>query len=206
LVWITFVDSRFTFSKTTTCKIRLQEENPKMQLKDILAASLIALPSVLALGHAAIENKCSYPVYAWSVVPHSSSDRITINPGQTYKEGLKVPCRGCGVSLKISKEANSQAAITQFEYSITDGQIWYDISLIDCARGEDASACPGHEKGISLGGNMLCPKTFVCRPGEYCPGEAYYVPVPGVEQPVNACAKNQLEGEMRMVLCAERYQ
>lgn len=194
---------------------------------------LIAILSTLStcafalrtVGIATIENRCPYDVYAWSVTPLSggTAKKITKNGG-LYTEVFQRPCANCGVSIKISKNSANPTDITQYEYSIANNQLWYDISFIDCAKAIagsdsfDATACPGHEGGVSLGtvtaqqgggGKFGASKvmtgceTLKCGPGEYCPYNAYYVPVPGNYQPVRACAPGQYNGELRMVLCSD---
>ncbi|KAF2466122.1 uncharacterized protein BDR25DRAFT_190795, partial [Lindgomyces ingoldianus] len=141
-------------------------------------------------GNATILNSCSYPLYIWSQDSASSAPSSTpLLPNTIYREPLRAPCLHCGVSLKISKNPLHADQITQFEYSLSDDAVWYDISLIDCVEGDDASHCPGHEAGLQVvaGTNDYGCGKMECKPGETCKESVYYVPVPGQKQPVGRC-------------------
>ncbi|KAF2489579.1 hypothetical protein BU16DRAFT_597003 [Lophium mytilinum] len=156
------------------------------------SASLTPLsPNTLTL-----HNACPYPLLLSSISQTLSLTPLTIPSGRTHTEPLRTSCAGCGVSLKLAHPA-APAAVTQFEYSITGGRVWYDISLIDCVKGGDASQCPGHEAGLKIhgdGGDVMR-----CAPGSYCAAEAYYVPVPGAVQPVGSAVAG---GDLRVEICS----
>lgn len=81
---------------------------------------------------------------------------------------------------------------TQLEYTIGGNQVWYDISFVDCAVGDSASNCPGHDGGIKITGSVGECAEMHCEAGSYCVTKAYYVDQPkiklGVEEPVGTCA------------------
>ncbi|KAF1976292.1 hypothetical protein BU23DRAFT_629974 [Bimuria novae-zelandiae CBS 107.79] len=56
-----------------------------------------------------------------------------------------------GVSFKISHTPQLlDGHHTQFEYAVADNILYYDILLVNCAKGSDASACPGHVAGLEI--------------------------------------------------------
>src|ERR1700759_3288829 len=101
-----------------------------MQLKTGLAALIAAAPLAQAAGTAFIQNNCAVPVYLWAVdAERNPQQPSTIAPGTSYSEAYHTLATG-GVSLKLSKTADI-AHITQFEYTLTGGFIWYDGSNVN---------------------------------------------------------------------------
>jgi hypothetical protein len=173
----------------------------------ILPLIILLTPLSYALGTAILTNACPYPIYLFSVSQSYSTPAIPIAPGTTYTEPLRSSCSGCGTSLKISLSDHLlPGAQTQFEYSISaTNELWYDISFVDCARGEDARSSPGHELGVSMqGANGKC-GIARCAAREYCPGAAYYVSDPmgmlGLPAPVFTCPGVGIEGDLLMTIC-----
>ena len=85
----------------------------------------------LAAGVAAVHNRCKFPMWLQSV-GDSSSLMITL-PDQTVTYNETYRQRGAGgVSIKIyGSEQPSSANQTQFEYTHTPPNVWYDLSQID---------------------------------------------------------------------------
>lgn len=168
-----------------------------------------ALQASLALaGNAIISNRCSYDVWVWSVDPSNWGKPIHVPARSQYTEPLRSSCNGCGTSLKVSKSDQLVGgAQTQFEYTITNGQLWYDVSFVDCAKGESANSCPGHDKGLSMAGtNKVCGQAQ-CQSGSYCPTQAYYVDFPmaklGLQDPVFTCPGIGLDTDLVMKVCSD---
>lgn len=135
-----------------------------------------------SLGKAIINNNCAYDLWMWSIDQTFASSAIKISAGTTYSEPARSSCEGCGTSMKISTTSSITAgAHTQFEYSVAAGQIWYDISFVDCASGNDASKCPGHKDGLSMRTSDSSCTAVTCKPGAYCPEMAYYVDFPSAK-------------------------
>jgi hypothetical protein len=113
-----------------------------------------------ALPRARVINRCSYPVYAWSVDSDDSSNDCgfqtpaIIEPGGIYQENYRKVAIG-GVSIKLSKDEDckSQGSITQLEYRIEDNSEGHkydfnslDVSYVDCTKGD----CPTRQEGYHL--------------------------------------------------------
>jgi len=154
-----------------------------------LTFAIVALQASLALaGKAVITNRCDYDVWVWSISTGHASSSFMVPAGSSHSEAYT----GSSTSLKVSKsDALVAGKHSQFEYSIAAGQLWYDISFVDCANGESASNCPGHDEGLAMNAsNDSCGK-IDCPAGDYCPTQAYYVDTPlqklGIAEPVFMC-------------------
>jgi len=158
-----------------------------------------------ALGNAIISNRCPYDVYVFTVSSNQPSPGVKIPARTQYKQQLKA-CDGCNTSFKISKTNQVVAgAHTQFEYTVAANQLWYDISLVDCAKGESGANCPGWDKGLAVdASDSKCGKT-ACKGGAFCPAQAYFVDQPlikqGVAEPVFTCPGAGLEMDLTYKLC-----
>jgi hypothetical protein len=83
-------------------------------------------------------------------IQQGSSDAIKVAGRSKYTEPFRTPGAG-GVVFKVStSEQLVGGAHTQFEYAISNDQLYYDISFVDCAKGESASDCPGHDRGLAM--------------------------------------------------------
>lgn len=154
-----------------------------------LTFAIAALQASFALaGNAVIVNRCAYDVWVWPISTGHPSESFMIPARSTHSEAYT----GHSTSMKISKSETLVAGQhTQFEYSIAAGQLWYDISFVDCAKGESASNCPGHDEGLAMDANNDSCGKIDCPAGEYCPSQAYYVDQPlkklGIAEPVYMC-------------------
>ncbi|KAH8712148.1 hypothetical protein GQ44DRAFT_742542 [Phaeosphaeriaceae sp. PMI808] len=167
----------------------------------LLAAALQA--SLVVAGNAVISNRCSYDVWVWSVDQSHSSGPIKIAARTQYSE----PLRNTATALKVSKSDQLVAgAHTQFEYSLINNQIWYDISFVNCAKGNSADNCPGHDKGLSMDSSMSSCGKVNCGGGSYCPTQAYYVDQPllklGIQEPVFTCPGAGTNMDIAMKVCS----
>jgi hypothetical protein len=131
-----------------------------MQLLATLAAFAVAARTAEAAS-ANIYNHCSFDTYLWAVDASRNPSSPTVIPaGGSYSEPYHSPATG-GVSLKLST-TQSMITVTQFEYTLAGGFIWYDGSNVNCA----GDACPFVNQGIYLAtSNPSCP-TRTCAPGE----------------------------------------
>ncbi|RMZ67137.1 bys1 domain-containing [Pyrenophora seminiperda CCB06] len=166
-----------------------------------LSLSVVAMQASLAMaGNAILSNRCSYDVWVWSVSGKSVAP-IHVPSRSQHTE----PLTNTGTSLKICKSSELAAGKhTQFEYTPANGQMWYDISFVDCAQGKSASDCPGHDEGLTMrGSNSQC-GSIDCAAGSYCPKQAYYVPQPlltlGIEEPVFNCPGTDVD--IYMTVCS----
>lgn len=154
-----------------------------------------------AAGNAVVNNRCSYDIYVWSVGSGYGSNAIHVPARSQHTESFQ----GTGMSLKISK-SDQCTQPTQFEYSIVNNQLWYDISFVDCANGQDASACVGHAEGLSMKGSSDSCGAIDCGAGSYCPTQAYYVDQPliklGLEEPVYNCQGAGTDLDLYMTVCS----
>ncbi|EDN08940.1 BYS1 domain-containing protein [Histoplasma capsulatum] len=115
------------------------------------------VPSILA-GKAVVDNHCEYQVYLWSVSGSGSSTMKTIRPNGTYDENFRRPPWG-GVSLKIGLQP-VRSNITQFEYTLVNTTVWYDLSNID--------GDPFRDEGYKLTSNSSCPEVYCPPSGAPC--------------------------------------
>lgn len=175
-----------------------------------LALSIVALQAGLAAaGNAIVSNRCPYDIWIWSVNQGSDSGPIHVPSRTQYSEPVRSSCSGCGTSIKVSKsEQLSGGSQTQFEYSIVGGnQMWYDISFVDCASGNSADKCPGHDLGLTMNSpNQAC-GVAQCSGGSYCPDQAYYVDYPmaklGMQDPVFGCPNAGADMDLNMIVCSD---
>ncbi|OCK86006.1 hypothetical protein K432DRAFT_412928 [Lepidopterella palustris CBS 459.81] len=133
-----------------------------MQLIAVATAALLVAAPVVQAQKAYVYNQCSFPVYLWSVSADSSSGMITLESGSgTYNETYKTPSVG-GVSIKLSKTDScaDPTPITQFEYTLAGGDIWYDISNVNCVT----TSCPFSAGGMYMASGEGCP-TRSCAAG-----------------------------------------
>lgn len=101
-----------------------------MQYKNIMtgaAVLLASVPAALALGTATVINNCGYPIYYASV---GQSQHADMQPLQgSYSEGYSQP--NVGISIKLAPNATSSGPVSQFEFTLGNGKISYDLSNID---------------------------------------------------------------------------
>jgi hypothetical protein len=169
----------------------------------ILFAALQA--TLAAAGNAIISNRCSYDIWVWSVVPGSSSSAIYIPAGTQHSEAMR---SGSPTSFKISKTNQLVGGKhTQFEYSIINNQMWYDISFVNCAQGESSANCPGADGGLAMSSPNSACGSVNCAPGSYCPSQAYFVDQPmlklGLQEPVFTCPGAGANMDLNMKVCAD---
>jgi hypothetical protein len=162
--------------------------------------------SLATAGKAIVSNRCSYDIWVWSVSQTTGSSSAIHVPARSKHTEAMIP--NSPTSIKVSKTnqlLNGQH--TQFEYSITNNQLWFDISLVNCANGQGAANCPGHAQGLAMNSpNKSCGKLY-CAKGSYCPTQAYYCPQPmltlGIQEPVFTCPGAGAGMDLNMVMCAD---
>ncbi|KAM7204741.1 hypothetical protein V8F20_003525 [Naviculisporaceae sp. PSN 640] len=97
----------------------------------LLAAVVAAAPAVSAVGNARVVNKCTVPVYLWSVGGSVSNVYSLAAKTGTYSEPfVKDPVTG-GKALKITKTKDglyTGKPQTIFAYSLDGDKVWYDLS------------------------------------------------------------------------------
>jgi hypothetical protein len=179
-----------------------------MLAKSFLLAATLQAGLATAIGNAILSNRCPYDIWLWSVDQGSSSGPIHIPARTQHSEPFRSACTGCGSSLKISKSDQLVAGHhTQFEYSIANSNLWYDISFVDCAKGGSAADCPGHDKGLAMEiTEGSCGKAH-CAAGSYCPTQSYYVDTPlsklGLPEPVFGCLGKGTGMDLYMKVCSD---
>lgn len=201
---------RTLFPKTTYETSRSQRSftNKTKMFAKIFLAVAAAQASLAAAGNAIVSNRCNYDIWVWSVDQDSFSSAIHVPARSQYSEPLRSSCNGCGTSLKVSKTNQLVGgAQTQFEYSVVNNQLWYDISFVDCAQGESASSCPGHDFGLAMDSPESACGKINCAGGSYCPSQAYYVDFPqpklGMADPVFACPGAGMGMDLYMKVCSD---
>ncbi|KAF2111017.1 hypothetical protein BDV96DRAFT_500527 [Lophiotrema nucula] len=171
--------------------------------------SVTAVPlDARGLGTATIGNRCNHDVWLWSVDQKFDSGRIRIPARSRYSETFRTPCEGCGIALKVSNTDQLLGGKqTQFEYAIKNNILYYDISFVDCAQGQGADNCPGHDRGVAIDSPVTACGPLHCAAGAFCPNDAYYVPDPlaqwGIQAPVHGCGGAGVGMEVFFKLCAD---
>lgn len=161
--------------------------------------------TLAAAGNAIISNRCNYDIWVWSVGQGSSSEAIHVPARAQHTEAMR---SGSPTSLKVSKtDALVAGKHTQFEYSIVNNQLWFDISFVNCANGESSASCPGADAGLSMSSpNSACGSVH-CAGGSYCPSQAYFIDQPmlklGLEEPVFTCPGAGTDMDLNMKVCAD---
>ncbi|OAG04036.1 uncharacterized protein CC84DRAFT_1219270 [Paraphaeosphaeria sporulosa] len=106
--------------------------------------------------YAKVVNRCSYPVYLWSIEQEMGCDTeagIVLKTGEIYHENFRSNAAG-GVSIKLSKfDTCGGKDITQLEYKIVNDQPGYngnylDMSFVDCT--DNIENCPGRTDGFYM--------------------------------------------------------
>jgi len=140
-------------------------------------------------GMVTLTNNCDYDVTYENACPCGTSDGSgTITAGSTWTDSL-ADCSSGNTALKIY--ANGGSSPMQFEYGIQSGNVWYDMSFINCVSGsDDFSQCAG--SGWSMGSIGTC-TTWACSGGSECCTEGYCDPTASAasQQPSAACGANQ---------------
>ncbi|KAF2705610.1 hypothetical protein K504DRAFT_387520 [Pleomassaria siparia CBS 279.74] len=104
---------------------------------------------------ARVYNRCSYPVYLWSVVAGPgcpTTGNAVIQPGEFYQENYRPAVGAVGTSLKISKTEDCDANnLLQLEYYIETknpgfNYNYLDVSYVNCPGKE----CPTASEGFYL--------------------------------------------------------
>lgn len=181
-----------------------------MQLTALLSASAVLLATASARSavelnkacqesdtKAKIVNRCSYPVYIWSVFKDEigcpSDKAVVLKTGETYQEKLQDDLHktGVGVSIKVSKsDYCTRGSIAQLEYYLSPDkaypQNFLDVSYVDCQNND----CPTRQEGYYLNVNngtdvssantghvdmAICP-TLSCSNQDECSKMSYVLP------------------------------
>lgn len=79
-----------------------------------------------AVGTARVVNNCGFPVWYASIAQdvHAPMQQL---PLEGFQQAYSLA--GIGVSVKLAQ--NATGPVTQFEYTWSDGKVYYDISHID---------------------------------------------------------------------------
>ncbi|KAF1983331.1 hypothetical protein K402DRAFT_396806 [Aulographum hederae CBS 113979] len=148
-----------------------------MKSTTILSTALSAAPAMANFGGVALYNNCDFDVYTSTVIEGSvPSNPSKVKSTQWYWEPYVHPRVG-GAVLRLGKAANA-GAITQLEYKVNAGMMYYDISNIDCgATSLTAKAqCPFLNGGMFLkSDDPNCP-TRQCLTGDKACRQAYNAP------------------------------
>jgi hypothetical protein len=162
--------------------------------------------SLAVAGNAILSNRCSYDIWVWSVSQTTGSSSAIHVPARSQHIEAMQP--NSPTSLKVSKtEQLLNGQHTQFEYSIVNNQLWYDISFVNCASDNSASNCPGHKEGLSMSSPNKACAPMKCAAGAYCPTQAYYCAQPmltlGIQEPVFTCPGAGASMDLNMNMCAD---
>ncbi|KAJ5267171.1 hypothetical protein N7478_009979 [Penicillium angulare] len=110
-------------------------------------------PKVVYTGRAVVYNRCSFPVYVWSVGSIINPE-VTVLPFKRYEETFHRDVVSGGIAIKVSTKHDglfTSAPLTIFAYNLAgDGKVWYDLSDVfgDPFEGHRVSLDPS-SPGIS---------------------------------------------------------
>ena len=160
--------------------------------------AVAALPALVALasatGKVQILNQCEYSVNLWSCADQDSQMH-TIKPGKDYEEDYHSKSGGGGISIKIAINATTlytypapPVPITQLEYTLGGGKIWYDVSNIN--------GYPFKDNGLNLTTSDNGGPTVKCPPGVAHCDAAYNKP-----DDDHATGATSDSADLIMVLC-----
>ena len=102
-----------------------------------------------------------------------------VDPGTSYSEGYRTTTSGGGVSIKISRNADGSTPLTQLEYALSGGEVFYDVSIVD---GSAFAA-----EGFSLVASDASCASVSCGPNESSCTAAYNQP--GGDQATESCSE-----------------
>lgn len=141
---------------------------------------------------ARVVNRCSYPVYLWSVVKGDSCPEnggAVLQPGEFYQENFRPAVGGTGTSIKVSKTQTCEDThLLQLEYYIETNSPGFnynylDVSYVNC----QAKDCPSAAEGFYLksgnadgkfarnDANTICP-IISCGTWDDCAKMSYVLP------------------------------
>lgn len=126
-------------------------------------------PSGNTGGGVTIYNNISQDLYLWSV-GEDANKMITVPQGETYSEDWRINPNGGGISIKISTDPN-QNDVLQYEYTLAEPKIFWDLSCIDMGTGSLFS-----EVGFDVTSNSDQCENATCKPGDTQCSAAYLVP------------------------------
>lgn len=165
-----------------------QESQPTSAVASSAPASTpSSSPSTGASG-VTLHNNCGYDVTYDVLDPCGSGNSGTIAAGSAWT-GALTDCSSGNSALKLYGNGSNKPM--QFEYGIVNGNVWYDMSFIDCISGtDDFSQCVG--TGWSMGAIGSCP-TYSCSGGSECCIQGYCDPTATAapEQPNAGCGAFQ---------------
>lgn len=126
-------------------------------------------PAAMAAGTAHVVNNCGQTVYFASVSANNNAG-MSVLPSGGYSQGYG--SAGVGTSIKISPSATG--SVTQFEFTLSNGAVSYDISNID----GNPFALGGMELVPSMAGASGYPtcQTVSCPAGQATCAAAYNQP------------------------------
>ncbi|KAF1980378.1 hypothetical protein BU23DRAFT_522436 [Bimuria novae-zelandiae CBS 107.79] len=182
-------------------------------------------------GNFVLVNQCEYDLYMWEAwTMYQTAEPILVPARTSFRKELvsqykisedQVCIDNCGVTYKISKTkeliGGDGGNQMQFEYSTKLGEIYFDISFVDCVknlgyRSGDANNCPAWAEGLRIDGQKE-PHSFGCEMLECLPGEmciydqvgAYYIDEPnpkwGLRDPVKICPSYKAALELYFRTC-----
>lgn len=145
--------------------------NTPLPCVDVVAPQLSLFPRPATKANMlTVNNYCGYDIYYSHLGSSTNAPRGVIKAGQNIQQ----PLDGTLVRASKTPAFNGQDGYewpSLVEYSVSSGQVYYDLSLITCINNGDTSNCAGHEAGLQLGGPNS--KTFQCAAGAWCDDQVY---------------------------------
>lgn len=121
-------------------------------------------------GGVTIVNHLNTTLYLWSV-SNTQGPMQTLPQGGSYSEKWRVNPNGGGVSIKMATSP-SQADVLQYEYTVSDPQIYWDLSCINMGTNSEFTK---YGFGVTNNGGSSCPAAS-CAPGDTACADAYLYP------------------------------
>ncbi|KAL1986618.1 hypothetical protein VTN96DRAFT_5996 [Rasamsonia emersonii] len=145
----------------------------------LLASAASALPLVRSTnstsssstgGGVTINNNMDQTIYLWSVSDDFNAPMVTVPKGQSYSENWRINPNGGGISIKMATTP-SQADVLQFEYTLANPTIFWDLSCINMGTNSLFT-----KVGFAVTSNNPQCESATCAPGDTACADAYLVP------------------------------
>lgn len=121
-------------------------------------------------GGVTVVNNMNQTIYGWSVADTADSPMITLPVGGSYSEAWRLNPDDGGISIKLATSP-SQANVLQFEYTLVEPLIYWDLSCINMGTASYFS-----NAGFSVSSNDGQCESATCAAGDTACAAAYLFP------------------------------
>ncbi|KAL1967558.1 hypothetical protein VTN77DRAFT_3073 [Rasamsonia byssochlamydoides] len=121
-------------------------------------------------GGVTIINNMEDTMYLWSVANSADAPMVTLGQGETYSENWRLNPDGGGISIKMATTP-SQADVLQYEYTLVDPVIYWDLSCINMGTNSEFT-----KVGFAVTSDNPNCQSATCAPGDTACADAYLFP------------------------------